>query len=95
MIRDLVLLKVDPDPETGLDPDAESPIVMPEAHQRLSCRAEVIAVGPGIRTKKGFKATTLRRGDRVGFQPGAGMIFGVDGVEHRILPEGDIDLVFA
>ena len=94
MLRNHVLLKIDPDPECGIDADRDSPIIAPEAHRWNSRRAEVLAVGPGTHRKRGFAETTVRKGDRVSFAPTAGQILDIGGVEHRIVTEDDIELIW-
>jgi co-chaperonin GroES (HSP10) len=92
--RDLVLLRIDPDLATGLEDDAPSAIIIPDEHQRQSARATVVAVGPGVVTRRGFKATVLEPGQRVAYPVTSGQILWAGEVEHRIMPEADVLCVF-
>lgn len=95
-IRDNVLVRPDK-PRAA----THSGLLIPfQARERLNnpelCRAEVVAVGPGIWTKKGeFAATRVKIGDTAIFGGinYSGVPVEEDGIEYRLLKEIDILMI--
>ena len=55
---------------------------------------DVVAVGPGKRSKNGARyPTDVQAGDRVRFGTFAGEEVMVDGEEYLVMPEGDVQLI--
>ena len=61
-------------------------VILPEQLQETSGEGEVVAVGPGIRDKKGnLEPMKVKVGDTVLFRPGAGLEVKVDGEDILLL----------
>ena len=91
--QDRVLVLVDADIETALNPGETTCIVVPEAHRRFSRTGVVLHVGCGREMRKGFAKTTLRPGDRVLLPVSCDDMHAYDvgaGRECRILSEAEI-----
>jgi chaperonin GroES len=87
-LRDIVLLEPEPIPEKL------GSLYVPAAHQYLSHRGKVVAVGPGAHDQQGrFVPTTLQPGDDVLYSPTAGSEFRIDGRKMVMAHERDILVV--
>ena len=92
--QDRVLVCVDDDLDRSLEPgEAETALIIPEAHRRFSRTGTVLAAGLGRETRKGkFVRTTVVPGDRV-LLPLTGddtHSYDIGGREHRIIHEAEI-----
>lgn len=88
-LQDRVLVELDPlEDEFGL-----SGIVRPDIALDKPRTGTVLAAGPGVSTKRGFRATTLRAGDRVYVPPARGVDLAIAGRMHvmvREFADGDV-----
>ncbi len=93
---DHVYIRRDPDPET-----TSGGIVIPQDIREMEGRGihgrgtgaatgTVVAVGPGEWGKRGRKPLELQPGDRVLFEPAAGMTREIDGEALDVMEEGHV-----
>lgn len=88
-LQDRVLVELDP-AETDF---GSSGILRPDIAEDMPRVGTVRAVGPGVRTRRGFRATTLMIGDRVHVPWRRGTTLTIDGRRHvfvREFSDGDI-----
>lgn len=65
-------------------------LFIPESAKEKPQEALVVAVGPGERTKDGFREPVVAVGDRILFGKYVGDELKLDGAEHIVLRERDI-----
>lgn len=81
LIQDQVLVKLDAQ-ET-----MEHGLHISWGEQDQPTTGTVLGVGPGLRTRLGFKSTTLRKGDRVALSIRPGHDLAISGAPHVIARE--------
>ena len=99
-IQDKVLVRLDPDPSHGINPDGNgSAIEMPEGYRYHACRGVVVGVGPGVEKyipslrRVIVQRPDVRQGERVEIAPDVGQQFTQGGHEYRFCRESDLRLV--
>lgn len=87
-LRDIVLIEPEPIPEKL------GSLYIPAAHQYLSHRGKVVAIGPGAHDQDGaFMPTMLQLGDDVLYSPTSGAEFRIDGKRLVMAHERDTVVV--
>lgn len=91
LIKDNILVRRDEDPN-----EKASAIILVEDYKDKSNYGTVIAVGPGAVSKSGARIPMqVKPNDKVVFTKYSGMDIKVDGVEHSIMKDSDVILVFS
>lgn len=85
-LGDRVLVKrIEPEKKTS------SGIIIPDSAQEKPSEAEVVAVGNGIKDKKGnMLPLEVKKGDRIFIPTWGGTELKIDGITYMIIKEADI-----
>lgn len=83
-LHDFILIEK---PET---PDQIGNIFLPEVSIERSVIAEVLAVGPGRRTKNGITPVSVKPGDKIVINKSTGETFKIDDKEVILIKEENI-----